>query len=158
METGRKILNLRKDCQIPQKTLAVQVSLTPSALSRIESSHHQPRGPVAFKVARILGVTVDYLLDESQPYPAPGRELLKNLERADKDEPRDQSIEIAARERKVLEALRQFNEEEIVMLEALIDASREQRRFGVYVLGAADKLPGIEAEELARFEERLRPR
>ena len=46
METGRKILNLRKDLGVQQKTLAGLTAVTPSALSRIEAGVHQPRGQV----------------------------------------------------------------------------------------------------------------
>ena len=65
METGRKILNLRKDLGVPQKLLARQTAVTASALSRIEAGIHHPRGLVALRIARELGVTVDYLAEQT---------------------------------------------------------------------------------------------
>lgn len=156
METGRKILNLRKDRGIPQKTLATQTAVTPSALSRIESGHHQPRGPVALRISRELGVTADYLLDSSVSYPPPGREILAHLVRADEDEVHDQSVPLSARERRVLEALRRIEEERLVLLEAVLDGKREDVRFASYLLGAGERIPGFDDAELEEFRERLR--
>ena len=76
MKTGRKILNLRRDRGVAQRSLAEMTSVTPSALSRIEAGIHQPKGPVALRIARVLGVSADYILDESVPYPPPLEALL----------------------------------------------------------------------------------
>ena len=72
METGRKIMNLRRDRSISQQDLARYCNITPSALSKIESGQNSPRGGVIFRIARNLGVTVEYLLDEEIPYPYKG--------------------------------------------------------------------------------------
>ena len=64
-------MNLRLDRGIRQMDLARACGLTPSALSRIESGKHQPSGQAALAIARQLGVTAEYLLDDSQPYPRP---------------------------------------------------------------------------------------
>lgn len=156
METGRKILNLRKDLGVPQKSLATQTSVTPSALSRIEAGHHQPRGPVALRLARELGVTVDYLLDRDAPYPPPGREVLENISGEDGGEERNERIAVSARERALLEAVRRISPEQRVLLDATLDAERENTRFTAFVLGAGDDLPGIDDAERARFQARLR--
>lgn len=155
METGRKILNLRKDLGIPQKTLATQTAVTPSALSRIESGHHQPRGPVALRISRELGVTADYLLDNSVSYPPPGREILRNLTRADGEESREQALSLSDRERKIVEGVRRLEAERLVLLEAVLDAKREDVRFAAYLLGVADRIPGFDPNEEQTFEERI---
>ena len=90
METGRKIMNLRKDRGVAQSSLAEMTSVTPSALSRIEAGIHQPRGSVALRIARELGVTVDYILDGEAPYPPPPMALLENLTENPAQQPRDQ--------------------------------------------------------------------
>ncbi len=77
MKIGRKILNLRRDRGVAQRSLAEMTSVTPSALSRIEAGIHQPKGPVALRIARVLGVSADYILDESAPYPPPLEALLE---------------------------------------------------------------------------------
>jgi len=71
MEIGRKILNLRKDQGVHQRDLAHDSHVTPSALSRIEAGIHTPRGKVTLEIARRLGTTADYVLDETAPYPPP---------------------------------------------------------------------------------------
>ena len=72
MQTGRKIMNLRRDRSISQQDLASYCRITPSALSKIESGQNSPRGGVIFSIAKNLGVTVEYLLDEEIPYPCKG--------------------------------------------------------------------------------------
>jgi len=106
MEIGRKILNLRKDLGVGQRLLAEQTMVTPSALSRIEAGIHRPKGAVTFELAQRLGVTSDYILDESAPYPPPAYELLANLVDDTKDEPRETPTVVSARELRVLEAFR----------------------------------------------------
>jgi len=72
MQTGRKILNLRCDRRISQQDLAKACSITPSALSKIEAGINSPRAYIVWRIAKKLGVTVEYLLDESMPYPFTG--------------------------------------------------------------------------------------
>ena len=62
-------MNERLDRGIRQQELAKACGVTSGALSRIESGRNQPKGWVALAIARHLGVTIEYLLDESQPYP-----------------------------------------------------------------------------------------
>lgn len=156
METGRKILNLRKDLGVPQKTLAEMTAVTPSALSRIEAGIHQPRGPVALRIARHLGVTADYLLDNDAPYPPPGREILANLDtKQTNDEARTERVLLSARETAILEALRKLEPERWVALEAILAGRRDDVRFAAFVLGAAESLPGLEEEEISSFRSRL---
>lgn len=72
MHTGRKILNLRCDRRLSQQDLAKACDITPSALSKIEAGINSPRANIIWKIARNLGVTVEYLLDENIPYPYAG--------------------------------------------------------------------------------------
>ena len=72
MQTGRKILNLRCDRKISQQDLARACEITPSALSKIEAGINSPRAPIIWRIAKQLGVTVEYLMDESMPYPYQG--------------------------------------------------------------------------------------
>ena len=158
METGRKILNLRKDLGVPQKTLAEMTAVTPSALSRIEAGIHQPRGPVALRIARHLGVTADYLLDNDAPYPPPARELLANCcETAapEDEESRTERILISRREAAVVDSLRRLDNERRALLDAVLNSPREEARFATFLLGAGEQLPGVEAEEIERFRTRL---
>ncbi|MGE3163468.1 MAG: helix-turn-helix domain-containing protein [Planctomycetota bacterium] len=155
METGRKILNLRKDLGVPQKTLAEMTAVTPSALSRIEAGIHQPRGPVALRIARHLGVTADYLLDNDAPYPPPGREILANIGSKNDDEAKTERVLVSSREAAILEAMRKLDHERRVALEAVLAGPREEVRFAAYLLGAGADLPGLEPDELSRFRSRL---
>lgn len=158
METGRKILNLRKDLGVPQKTLAEMTAVTPSALSRIEAGIHQPRGPVALRIARHLGVTADYLLDNDAPYPPPSRELLANMcETAapEDEEGRTERVLISRREAAVVDSLRRLDNERRALLDAVLNSPREELRYATFLLGASDGLPGVEADELERYRTRL---
>ena len=69
MTPGRKIKNLRLDRGLAQFKLAEMVGLTCSALSKMESDINYPRSAAAYRIARALCVTVEYLIDESIPYP-----------------------------------------------------------------------------------------
>ena len=158
METGRKILNLRKDRGYAQKTLADLTAVTPSALSRIESGRHQPRGMVALRLARHLGVTVEYLLDEDAPYPPPARQLLADIQSADIPSPEGSktvSRDVTEREARLLERLRELDPERRLLLEATLDASRDTVRAAAYFLGCADELPGFTSDEEASIRRRF---
>jgi len=72
MRLGRKILNLRLDLRLEQHELAERCDVSPSAICKIETGVHRPRGPLAAKIAKVLDVPVEYLLDDSAAYPYPG--------------------------------------------------------------------------------------
>ena len=61
-------MNLRLDRGVQQQKLAEACGLTPGAICRIESGRNEPKGQTALAIARHLGVTLEYLLDESGPY------------------------------------------------------------------------------------------
>lgn len=155
MDTGRKILNLRRDIGLPQKMLAEQSSVTPSALSRIETGLHQPRGPITLRLSRYLGVTADYLLDETAPYPPPAREVLSNLEPKHPEEPRNERMRVSAREKALVDAFRDLDEERRVFLQALLDAPRDRLRSAAVMLGAGEELPGLDQWEVDRVREQI---
>ena len=69
MSPGRKIKNLRLDRGLQQTELADACGLTVSAISKIESGINYPRAGSILPIARVLGVTIEYLVDETQPYP-----------------------------------------------------------------------------------------
>ena len=72
MKTGRKILNLRRDRGVAQK-VPRRDDLSHSQCALQNRSENSPaQGPVALRIARVLGVSADYILDESAPYPPPG--------------------------------------------------------------------------------------
>ncbi len=62
-------MNLRLDRGIQQQKLAEACGLTPASICKIESGEHGAKGQTALAIARHLGVTLEYLCDESQPYP-----------------------------------------------------------------------------------------
>ncbi len=154
MEIGRKLLNLRRDQGVAQRSLARDASVTPSALSRIEAGIHVPRGPSALGLAHRLGVTADYVLDETAPYPPPAYEILANLVDTTKDEPRDLPTMVSARELRIVEAFRDLELERKRFLEAVLSGTRKQVRLAAWVMGA--ELPGEDPTEVERFRDRLR--
>ena len=59
---------LKKLCALrglDQSSLASQVGLTKSSISRILNGAQEPKLSVAYALAKALGVTLDYLIDES---------------------------------------------------------------------------------------------
>ena len=153
MEIGRKILNLRKDQDIPQRNLAHDADVTPSALSRIEAGIHMPKGPVTLLLARRLGTTADYVLDESAPYPPPAYEILVNLVDSTVDEPRETPTMVSERELRVIAAFRKLELERKRFLESVLDGTRADVRLAAWVLGA--ELPGEDSQEITRYRDRL---
>ena len=136
METGRKILNLRRDLGFAQKTLVNLSSVTPSALSRIEAGTHQPRATVALRLARELGVTVDYLLDDTAPYPPPEREIVANLPAAQAPEKPGERLDVTRGEKRVLLALRSLDSERRQLLSAILAAPRARVHAALTALGS----------------------
>ncbi len=147
METGRKIMNLRKDRGVAQHSLAAMTSVTPSALSRIEAGIHQPRGPVALRIARELGVTSDYILDDEAPYPPPASALLKNLQKSSSGEARGQTIKVSAQEKRMIESLRSLDPDRHNLIEAVLDADLKVVRTAILALGRSDLLESLDHDD-----------
>lgn len=106
MQTGRKILNLRCDRKISQQDLARLCLITPSALSKIEAGINSPRANVIWRIAKNLGVTVEYLLDEDMPYPYAGHSYRQDLLSNDVDLDATVRFDVTREEKAFLEALR----------------------------------------------------
>ena len=134
MQTGRKIMNLRRDRSISQQDLASCCRITPSALSKIESGQNSPRGEVIFRIAKNLGVTVEYLLDEEIPYPCKGLNYRQeNQADIDPDGPRSR-IEVSPEERAFLMALRQSPDMVRELAHSLPEATPETIRLLHFLL------------------------
>jgi len=110
MQTGRKILNLRCDRKISQQELARASNITPSALSKIEAGINSPRANVLWRIAKNLGVTVEYLLDEQMPYPYPGYSYRQELLSGNEDPSAPVRMEVTKEEKLFVEALRKTSQ------------------------------------------------
>ena len=106
MQTGRKILNLRRDRQISQQDLARACKVTPSALSKIEAGINSPRANIVWKLAKELGVTIEYLLDEDLPYPYSPYTYRQDLYAQAVNPHSTTRMEVTREEKAFLEALR----------------------------------------------------
>src|SRR5262245_13843990 len=110
MQLGRKILNLRCDRKISQQDLAKSCGITPSALTKIEAGINSPRANVIWQIAKNLGVTIEYLLDEEIPYPYAPYVYRQSL-LAEKTDPAAMlRMEVTREEKAFLEALRKSND------------------------------------------------
>ena len=65
MLLGDKIMYLRKKQDMTQQQLAEKVGVTHTTIGRIERNEREPRGNTAIKIARALGVTMDFLYSET---------------------------------------------------------------------------------------------
>lgn len=64
MTLGEKLVRLRKERGWSQDDLASRVGTHTTHLSRLENGKSQPSIELLHKLARTLGVTMDYLMDE----------------------------------------------------------------------------------------------
>lgn len=110
MQTGRKILNLRRDRHISQQDLARACEITPSALSKIEAGINSPRAQIIWRLAQQLGVTVEYLLDEELPYPYTPYAYRQALFSGKLDPDSKVRMEVTREEKAFLEALRESHD------------------------------------------------
>jgi transcriptional regulator with XRE-family HTH domain len=156
MQTGRKIMNLRRDRSISQQDLARFCEITPSALSKIESGQNSPRGGVIFRIAKNLGVTIEYLLDEEIPYPYKGLSY-REKSQADPDAVAPLSrMEVSKEERAFLDALRESPEMVRELAHSLPEAKPEVIRLLHFLLYHFEvENPG--PDFLSRFEGVISP-
>ena len=156
MQTGRKIMNLRRDRSISQQDLARFCDITPSALSKIESGQNSPRGGVIFRIAKNLGVTIEYLLDEEIPYPYKGLSY-REKNQADPDSiPPLSRMEVSKEERAFLDALRESPEMVRELAHSLPEAKPEVIRLLHFLLYHFEvENPG--PDFLSRFESIISP-
>jgi transcriptional regulator with XRE-family HTH domain len=134
MQTGRKILNLRCDRKISQQDLAKACSITPSALSKIEAGINSPRAYIVWRIAKKLGVTVEYLLDENMPYPYTGYSYRQELLSKNQDPLSTVKLEVSREEKAFLEALRKTNQVAREAAFAIPEASVENLRMLHFLL------------------------
>lgn len=59
---GARIAALRRDAGLNQAQLAQQLQISPSAVGMYEQGRREPSAETLVAMARIFGVTVDYLL------------------------------------------------------------------------------------------------
>lgn len=110
MQTGRKILNLRCDRKVSQQDLARACAITPSALSKIEAGINSPRANVIWRIAKNLGVTVEYLLDEAMPYPYTGYSYRQGCLASNVDPTSSVRLDVTREEKAFLETLRSVSQ------------------------------------------------
>lgn len=91
MTLSEKLQNLRKAAGLSQEALAERLGVTRQAVSKWETGEGKPDIDNLLPLAKLLGTTVDYLLDDTadeprqaEPKPAPqtgsvGRELWEQL-------------------------------------------------------------------------------
>lgn len=91
MTLSEKLQNLRRAAGFSQEQLAERLNVTRQAVSKWETGEGKPDIDNLLPLAKLLGTTVDYLLDDgaaeprqSEPQPAPqtesvGRELWEQL-------------------------------------------------------------------------------
>lgn len=106
MHLGRKILNLRCDRKISQQDLARACDITPSALSKIEAGINSPRATIIWRLAQNLGVTVEFLLDETIPYPYSAYTYRQKLLAENENPEREIEKSVTLEEAAFLDALR----------------------------------------------------
>ncbi len=133
MQTGRKILNLRCDRRVSQQDLARACDITPSALSKIEAGLNSPRAGIIWKIARNLGVTVEYLLDEQMPYPYSSHSYRQEFLQREQDPGQNVRMDVSREEKAFLHALRGSPEVAREIAYAIPEVSLERMRL-IHVL------------------------
>ena len=151
MQTGRKILNLRCDRKISQQDLAKACDITPSALSKIEAGINSPRAYIVWRIAKKLGVTVEYLLDEEMPYPYTGYAYRQDLLTKNQDPRAPVRVEVSREEKAFLEALRKSNQIARETAYAIPEVSVENLRL-IHFLLHHSKIQNPSPSFLAAFE------
>ncbi len=109
MHPGRKILNMRHDDNVSQLELAQASNITPSALSKIEAGINAPRAHILWRIAKYLGVSIEYLLDEKLPYPYQGYTYKDKVAKKNQDPKDIVRANITREEKAFLEALTECN-------------------------------------------------
>jgi len=140
MQTGRKILNLRCDRKISQQDLARACHITPSALSKIEAGINSPRANVIWRIAKNLGVTVEYLLDEEMPYPYAGYAYRQEFLSSNIDPAVMVRMDVSREEKSFLEAMRKTNQVARDIGLAIPEANVESLRLIHFILNHAKTL------------------
>lgn len=80
---GDRILLLRREFNISQKTLAELAGVTEASLSRYENNLREPRAEIIGRIASVLDVTTDYLLGRTDVRNPHDYELIRALSNDD---------------------------------------------------------------------------
>ncbi len=87
MKFHDKLVKLRKGRKWSQTVLCEQVGINITYLSRLENGKSQPSGEILWKIAKSLGVSMDYFMDEetdeATPITIKDKTLVKRLELID---------------------------------------------------------------------------
>lgn len=79
MRFSEKLKALRGQRGLKQSELAETSGVTANKIQRYEQSSQTPKGDDALALAKTLGVTADYLLDDSLPFPPPEEHLSEKV-------------------------------------------------------------------------------
>lgn len=79
------IANIRKACNIKQTELAKMLLINPTFLYRVEAQKTNISADLLIATARILGVSVDDLLDVSLPLSSVAQARISQLEKENKE-------------------------------------------------------------------------
>ena len=75
---GQRIAALRKRASMSQAALARALGVSPSAVGMYEQGRREPSAACLVALARLFGVTTDYLLT-GQPVPSGDRQVLAGM-------------------------------------------------------------------------------
>ncbi len=79
MNFSEKLKALREREDLKQSELADRAGLGRNKIQRYEQANQKPKGDDALAIARALGVTADYVLDDSLPFPPPEEYLSEKV-------------------------------------------------------------------------------
>ncbi len=79
MNFSEKLKALRGRHGLKQSELATKSGVTANKVQRYEQSNQTPKGDDALALAKALGVTADYLLDDLLPFPPPEEYLSEKV-------------------------------------------------------------------------------
>lgn len=79
MSFGKKIIEARKEKNMSQEALAKALNATPTTIGRYERDEVKPSIEVAAKIAKVLGISLDYLTENSNVNPLKNTELLERF-------------------------------------------------------------------------------
>jgi transcriptional regulator with XRE-family HTH domain len=91
MSFGSKVVEARKEKGMSQELLAKALNATPTTIGRYERDEVKPSIEVATKIAKVLGVSLDYLTENSTVNLLKNKNLLErfnsivNLEDKDRE-------------------------------------------------------------------------
>jgi len=83
MDMGTKIRHLRVDQKLTTEALAEKADTNKATISETERGlNNNISLPIIIRIADVLGVSIDWLVDDSQGYPPPDRVVEKKRERS----------------------------------------------------------------------------